>query len=107
MKSSPSILVVMALLVLIATSAPSKVEARTTPLSVQVTESCSGLPLPIVHLRFAPTAIVFELEYPAAGSRIASTRQLASLRFNFLQSGNAQIVLESHHVRLAFPRRSA
>jgi hypothetical protein len=107
MKSSPGILIVAALLAFIANNSPAKVEARTSPVCTTVTEAWSGLPLPMVHLRFFGAALVFELGYRSAGPRTAHAGRPVTLRLIVTRSGKAEFVFLSHRLRLAFPHRTA
>jgi hypothetical protein len=107
MKPQPIILIVVALLAFIASSAPAKVEARTSPMRTSLAKACSGLRLPIAHVRFAGDAMVFAFGYRSAGTRIAPTRLLLVLRLTVTRSGKAELLILSHHLRLAFPCRSA
>ncbi len=107
MKTSQSILIIVALLAFIASDAPAKVEARTSPEHVSFAKACTGLPLPIAHVRFAGDALIYSLGYRSAGSRTAPTRMLVTLRLIVSPSGKVGFSILAHNFRLAFPRRSA
>jgi hypothetical protein len=107
MKPSSSILIIMALLAFIASSAPAKVDATSSPVHPSFAQAWRGLPQPSVHLHCAGAALVFELGFRSARSRNAPAAQPLTLCLIVTQSGEAELSILSHHLRLAFPRRSA
>jgi hypothetical protein len=107
MKPSPSILIVVALFAIIASSATPKVTTKSGPTCASIAEAWHALPLPIAHLRCARAALVFELGYRSAGPHSAALAQPMTLRFIVTRSGKAELSILSHNLRAAFPRRSA
>jgi hypothetical protein len=107
MKTSPSILIVVALFAFIAIIATPKVTTKSAPMCASFAEAWQALPEPIVHLRCARTALVFELGYRSTGPRSASIAQPLTLRLIITESGKTELSILSHNLRLAFPRHSA
>jgi hypothetical protein len=77
------------------------------PMCASFAQAWHALPQPIAHLRFAHSALVFELGYRSAGPHSAALAQPMTLRFIVTRSGKAELSILSHNLRVAFPRRSA